>query len=51
MAEWDIFDDSAKYVTTVRLSTRKRILAVTAKFIYVARTDDDDVQWLEAYSR
>ncbi|MDX2206285.1 MAG: hypothetical protein SFU57_01455 [Gemmatimonadales bacterium] len=51
MGEWDIFDGSAKYVKTVRLSTRKRILAVTARFIYVARTDDDDVQWLEAYSR
>lgn len=47
---WDVFDSRAKQLGTVSVPTSKRIMAVSARFVYVLWTDDDDVQWLQAYS-
>lgn len=50
-ATWDVFDPKGKYLVAMLLSVKKRIVAVTARFVYVVRTDENDLQWLEAYAR
>lgn len=51
MRDWDVIDDQGKPIGTVRVPTDKRIVAVTAKFVYVLWKDQDDVEWLQAYAR
>jgi hypothetical protein len=29
----------------------KLVVAITKRFVYVSRTDRDDLRWLEAYAR
>lgn len=48
--QWDVFDAAGKLIATVPLSSDRKILTVTARFIYVIHRDADDVQWLEAYA-
>lgn len=48
---WDIFDARGVHLGTAVLPTDKHIVAVSSRFIYVVRTDDDDLRWLEAYAR
>lgn len=50
-AQWDVFDPSGKLLGTHQLARSMKILAVTRRFVYVVRTDADDLQWLEAYAR
>ncbi len=47
---WDIFDGKGKHLGVLDLPASKRIVAITSRFVYVVRTDEDDLQWLEAYS-
>jgi hypothetical protein len=49
--EWDVVDPSGKPLGVVHLAADKRIVAVTARFVYVLWRDQDDVQWLQAYAR
>lgn len=47
---WDVFDGKGKHLGVLTLPASKRIVAVTFRFVYVVRTDEDDLQWLEAYA-
>lgn len=49
--QWELFDQSGKLVGTQTLASNKRVLAITRRFVYLIRTDSDDLQWLEAYAR
>lgn len=51
MREWDVVDDQGKRIATFGLPADKRILAISARFVYVLWKDQDDVQWLQAYAR
>lgn len=48
---WDVFGARGEHLGTHVLPANKRLLAITARFAYVIRVDDDDLQWLEAYAR
>jgi len=49
--DWDVIDDHGKPLGVVRLPSDQRIVAVTTRFVYVLRKDQDDVEWLQAYAR
>lgn len=51
MRDWDVVDPTGRPVGIVHLSADKRIVAVTARFVYVLWRDQDDVEWLQAYAR
>lgn len=48
---WDVFNATGKYLGAVPISSDRRLLAVTKRYAYVARTDGDGLRWLERYSR
>jgi hypothetical protein len=48
---WDGFDARGKYLGSRQLPANKQIVAISARFVYVVRTDEDDLRWLEAYAR
>jgi hypothetical protein len=50
-ATWDAFDGRGRHLGTMLLSVNKQIVAITSRVVYVVRTDDDDLRWLEAYAR
>lgn len=47
----DVFDGSAKRVRHVTMPTTSRVAGVGKGAVYVVRTDDDGLEWLERYSR
>ena len=49
--EYDVFDGNGDRVGTVTLAENSRVVGFGNGVVYVARTDDDDLQWLERYSR
>lgn len=48
---WDVFSATGRHVGTVSLPMRKRIVAISPRFIYVTTADEDDLRWIEAYAR
>lgn len=46
---YDVFGGSGTLVARLVLSADRRVVAVTSRWIYVARTDDDGLQYLERY--
>lgn len=46
---YDVFDRQGTLVRQVRLAPRSRVVGVTRSWLYVARTGDDDLQYLERY--
>jgi hypothetical protein len=49
--EYDVFDENGDRVRTVFLATNSRVIGFGSGVVYVARTDEDDLQWLERYGR
>jgi len=49
--QWDVFGAKGDHLRTVTLPANKRIVAITRRFVYVVRTDSDDLRWIEAYAR
>lgn len=48
---WDVFGSTGDHRGTVMLPTNNMIVAITRRFVYVSRADEDDLRWLEAYAR
>jgi hypothetical protein len=48
---WDVFGADGAHRGVVSVPMDKLIVAITKRFVYVARTDADDLRWLEAYAR
>lgn len=48
---WDVFGADGTHRGVVSVPMHKLIVAITKRFVYVSRTDRDDLQWLEAYAR
>lgn len=48
---WDAFDGRGRHLGTMLLPVSKQIIGITSRFIYVVRTDEDDLRWVEAYAR
>jgi hypothetical protein len=48
---WDVFGADGAHRGVVSVPMHKLIVAITKRFVYVSRTDRDDLQWLEAYAR
>jgi len=46
---YDVFDGAGNLVAGVQLGAARRIVEIGASHVYVARTDSDDLQWLERY--
>lgn len=46
---YDVIDSSGTLVERVKLKPRSRIAGFGAASVYVSRTDDDGLQWLERY--
>jgi hypothetical protein len=49
--EYDVFDGTGKCVRTAVLAPNSRVVAFGKGVVYVARTDVDDLQWLERHRR
>ena len=45
----DVFDGSGRKRAEVRLPVRCRVVGFGRGMVYLARTDQDDLQWLERY--
>lgn len=48
---WDVFGANGAHRGVVTVPLHKRIVAITRRFVYVSRTDSDELRWLEAYAR
>jgi hypothetical protein len=48
---YDVIDPSGKLLHRVQLPPKTRLLAIGAKFLYLARSDADDLQYLGRYAR
>jgi hypothetical protein len=48
---YDVYDRNGNRIRTVALSKESRVVGFGEGVVYVARTDEDDLQWLERYSR
>jgi hypothetical protein len=49
--EYDVFDHDGNRVRTVLLPDNTRVVGFGAGVVYVSRTDEYDLQWLEKYRR
>jgi len=49
--EYDVFNGNGDRIRTVILAENSRVIGFGNGVVYVARTDDDDLLWLERYSR
>lgn len=49
--QYDVFDGNGRWVRTVVLAGDSRVVGFGDGAVYVARTDGDDLQWLERYRR
>ena len=50
-AEVDVFDGAGKLVRRLSLPAAHRVAGVSKSSVYVIRTDEDGLQWLERYAR
>ena len=50
MPTLDVFDARGILVGKVTIPKDRRIVGFGANSVYMARTDSDDMQWLERYS-
>jgi hypothetical protein len=48
---YDVFDGTGKLVGAVTLRPKSRVAGFGKGTVYVVRTDDDDLQYLERYRR
>jgi hypothetical protein len=48
---YDVFDKTGTLVKKVSLNPNSRVVGFGKGTVYVARTDDDDLQWLQRYKR
>ena len=48
---FDVFDEEGKIVRSVVLPQGRRLVGFGSQSLYAVRTDDDDLLWLERYSR
>lgn len=48
---YDVLDTTGRLTTRVRVAPRSRVVGFGRTHIYVARTDSDDLQWLERVGR
>lgn len=48
---WDVFDPKGKLLGTQLIPAARRILAINRKYVYLSRTDADELVWLERFSR
>jgi hypothetical protein len=48
---YDVFDKAGTLVKKVSLNPGSRVVGFGKGTVYVARTDDDDLQWLQRYRR
>ncbi len=48
---YDVFDKTGALVKKVSLNPNSRVVGFGRGTVYVARTDDDDLQWLQRYRR
>jgi len=49
--EYHVYDEGGNHVRTVVLAKDSRVVGFGDGVVYVARTDEVDLQWLERYSR
>ena len=47
----DVFDSSGNRVRQVELPAGRRLLGFGNGVVYLVRTDEDDLQWIERYRR
>ena len=47
MPSADVFDAQGKLIATVKMPPKTRVLALGAKGVYLARNDDDDLQYIQ----
>jgi hypothetical protein len=48
---YDVFDSAGRLQRRVVLPARSRLVGFGARTVYVARLDDDDLEWLQKYAR
>jgi hypothetical protein len=48
---WDVFGADGAHRGVESVPMNKLLVAITKRFVYVSRTDRDDLRWLEAYAR
>jgi hypothetical protein len=48
-ALYDVFDARGQLVRQVALTGRRSVLGFGPGVVFVARTDEDDLQWIERY--
>ena len=48
---YDVIDPTGKLLQRVQLPPKTRLLAISAKYLYLARADEDDLQYLGRYAR
>jgi hypothetical protein len=48
---YDVFDNSGRLVRKVSLAARSRVVGFGKTSVYVARMDEDDLEYLQRYSR
>jgi hypothetical protein len=46
----DVFDAQGKLIATVKMPPKTRLLALGAKGVYLARSDDDDLQYIQHHA-
>lgn len=47
---FDVFDSAGRLAERISIPAQTRLVAFGAKSIYLARTDDDDLVWLQRYA-
>jgi hypothetical protein len=50
-SEYDVYDGTGELIRTVILAENSRIVGFGEDVVYVSRTDELDLQWLERYAR
>lgn len=48
---YDVFDASGRLTSRVRVPSRSRVAGFGRTHVYVARADEDDLQWIERFRR
>ena len=51
LARYDVVDSTGKVVERVTVPVKSRIVGFGVSTVYVVRTDEDGLQWLERYRR
>jgi len=46
---YDVFDQQGRLVRQVAFTGQRVVLGVGAGVVFVSRTDEDDLQWIERY--